>query len=198
MALAVRGLTGELLATTIFPPLIVASANIAAASAAAGELLPWSAIVKRALPRVFAVMLIDLLVQYIVAGGLIGIVQPESIEQFSLSCITLLLGSTLLFADVYASTETQTAWRLVPLAFMRSIMLSWENGNIIRIAYLGALQIPVALVTVMTLQILNLHHLAGAQLIADLPVPTLLAAPFSVLTTVVYLDCLARERRPTS
>lgn len=198
LALLAGGIIGELVATTLFPPFIVAGANIAAATAIAGEVLSWQAILRRALPRLPAIILIDLLVQYIVAGGLIGVAQPESIEQFSLSCITLLLGSTLLFADVYASIETDTPWRLVPFGFMRSIRLSWENGNIIRIAYLGALQIPVALLTVMTQQILGLHHVAGAQLIADLPIPTLLAAPFSVLTTVVYFDCLAREGRTTS
>lgn len=196
----VRGPNGVNLAALALAPLITTIANIRcaldlrAADISARELIGW------AFGRLWAVILIDFVFsfafsegsfQMLLSGGDIGAVLT--------GVLTIVLTSTLAFADVYASIEPQrNALLTLPLAFMRSITLAWQNGNMLRIVMLAVLQVALALVTIMLQQFFELKHIHGAVFFANIPVATLFCAPFAVLTTVMYFDCLAREREATS
>lgn len=196
----VRGSNGVNLAALALAPVITAAANIRcaldlrSAEISTRELIAW------AFGRLWAVILIDFVFsfafsegsfQMLFSGGDVGAVLT--------GILTIVLTSTLAFADVYASIEPQrNAFLALPLAFMRSITLAWQNGNMLRIILLAVLQVALALVTIMLQQFLDLKHVHAAIFIANIPVATLFCAPFAVLTTVIYFDCLAREREATS
>lgn|GEM_PF-3095024 len=195
---AVRGITGANLAGLLLPPIITTIANIRCALDLREVELPARDILAWAFGRVWAVVLIDFIFSYAFADGTFGMLSGE-VSGTLMGALTVVLTSTLIFADVYASIEPQrNALLQIPLAFMRSITLAWQNGNMLRIVLLAVLQIALVLIAIMLQQWLDFKHVHGAIFIASVPLQTLFVAPLSVLTTVVYFDCLAREREAIS
>ncbi|MFN2529253.1 MAG: hypothetical protein ABR584_11125 [Candidatus Baltobacteraceae bacterium] len=195
---AVRGITGANLAGLLLPPIITTIANIRCALDLREAELPMREILAWAFGRVWAVILIDFIFSYAFADGTFGMLSGDASGTF-MGVLTVLLTSTLIFADVYASIEAQrNAFLQIPLAFMRSITLAWQNGNMLRIVLLAVFQITLVLVAIMLQQWLDFKHVRGAIFFASVPLQTLFVAPLSVLTTVVYFDCLARERETIS
>jgi len=179
----------------VLDPLIIVYANILTAADMRGETQAPGTIVGRGLERLWAVILIDFALGYLYAGAFFA--QGQDLAGRFLGFLALLLLTTLLMADVFASTEHEVSTlALIPLSFFRSITLSWQNGNMRRLVWIMAAQIAlIALVEYLTLLLLHRHYSAAqANFYAVTPLATLLTAPFAVLTTVIYLDCLARER----
>lgn len=195
---AVRGVPGANLAGLLLPPFITTIANIRCALDLRDAELPSRDILAWAFSRVWAVILIDFIFSYAFADGTFGMLSGDA-STVLMGVLTVLLTSTLIFADVYASIEPQrNAFLTIPLAFMRSITLAWQNGNMLRILLLAVFQITLVLVAIMLQQLLDSKHVHAAIFLASIPIETLFVAPLSVLSTVVYFDCLARERETTA
>ena len=195
----VRGPAGANIAAYVLTPFLTAVANIQCAVDLRDEQVSARDLFARALGRLWAIILIDFVFYFAFNSGAILMFFPGNDAMNSLlGAMTVAVTSTLLLADVYASVEAQPKWFLVlPLSFMRSISLSWQNGNMLRVLLLAVFLIAEFLVTVMLEQWFTLRHLRGALFLADVPLSTVFAAPFAVLFTVVYFDCVARENTAT-
>ena len=182
----------------IFPPFITALANIRCALDLRDAQLSTQAILAWALRRVAAVIFIDFVFDFAFLIGCAGMLSGDAGDIFT-GILTVLFTSTLVFADVHASVEPQKNVLLsIPVAFMRSIALSWQNGNMVRVLLLALINIALYLVSIMLQQLLLFKHVKGALFLANVPLSTLFVAPVAVLTTVLYFDCVARERRVIS
>ncbi|GAC1655007.1 MAG: hypothetical protein NVS9B12_05890 [Vulcanimicrobiaceae bacterium] len=196
----VRGPLGFDIALGGLTPFVTACANIRCAiDLREGDLPAWH-VVRWALGRLWAVILIDTVFSLAFTSGAMLMFFPANDPANAvLGALTVALTSTMMFADVHASVEPQAHWVFtVPLSLMRSISLSWSNGNIFRVLALGAFVIAEFLVLFMLDEWFALHHVSGGTFLAQIPLSTAFAAPFAVLFTVVYFDCLARERAATS
>jgi len=153
----------------------------------------------RWLRRAIPVIIIDLLCA-LISDSAYGAFSPQSgspsYGEYFLGALTLALGGTLLFADVWATVTDGVTWyALVPFAFFRSITLAWQGPTIFRVLLLVALQVPPVLVSILLAEWMDAKHLSGSWFFADIPLGTLLAGPFQALFTVTYFDALAREQK---
>lgn len=186
---------GIAIAGSIVLPFVVTAVNIQTALDIRGgaisrrELLDWT------LSRVWAVIIIDLAIAFPFGSGVWLIAFSGTLEDVLTGLLTIVLCTTLLLADVFASVEPSPGpIKTLPFAVVRSIMLAWQNGNIVRLLFIAVLQATSILLAATIEKYLVLQHVPGATFLTDVALGTLLAAPFSVLTTVIYFDCLARER----
>jgi len=177
-----------------FTPIIVVVVNIQTAAALRGTPLPLGQLFDLALTRLWAVIIIDLGISWLM-GTAFGAIFSPSIGDAIFGALAFMLGATTLFADVYASVEPQPNWlRTVPLAIFGSISLSWQNGNIVRVFFLAGLWALLFLASALVTQWAVSQHLHDAIFLGVVPLSTLTQAPLAALFTAVYLDSLARTR----
>ncbi|MDQ2679654.1 MAG: hypothetical protein M3Y21_01335 [Candidatus Eremiobacteraeota bacterium] len=185
---------GDILGLLLIAPILVTLVNAGVGSDLCGEQIATYQLFERVLERIWAVIIIDLIVSSLLGAGIAAIGTGDGLEIVLGLAITLMSG-TLLFADVYASTEPKPSMlTILPFSLMRSSALAWQNGNIVRICYLIGLQAVFILLTGLLLTLLKQHHMANIEFWANVPISTALTGPFAALFTVVYYDCLARER----
>ncbi|MDP9017195.1 MAG: hypothetical protein M3N19_02605 [Candidatus Eremiobacteraeota bacterium] len=185
--------------TSAVLPIITTVANIQTALDLRGGELDPREIFAWALRRLWAVMLIDFVVSFTYIVGFVLMVHASSIDDAVMGLLTLLLTSTLVFADVFASVELFPSSLLrIPFAFMRSVALFWQHGNMVRALAILSFQVAAGLLALMLSDWLTFKHAGSAAFVADVPLGTLFAAPFAILTTVVYFDAIAREDEATS
>ena len=179
-------------------PMLTTVANIRCALDLRDAQLPVREVLAWAVRRLWAVIIIDFVFGFAFLDGCYGMISADAGTMFT-GALTIALTSTLVFADVYASVEPQENPLLtIPWAFMRSISLAWQNANMVRIALLALIQVALILLSIMIQQLLEAKHIHGAVFLANVPLSTLFVAPLAVLSTVIYFDCLARERAVTS
>lgn len=194
----IHGIVGILAASLILSPIVTAVANIQSALDIRHGEIPHSEFMEWALSRLWAVILVDFVAWFASFGGT-SLLASASPGEILLGMLSLVLTATLLFADVYVSVEPQPNLLLsIPFAFMRSIGLAWQNGNMMRMLAITAVQIAIFALSDPLYRLLASHHVPGATFAAIVPLGTLLSAPFAVLTTVVYFDAVAREREMTT
>lgn len=185
---------GDFLGALLITPILVTLVNAGVASDRCGERVPARYLFERVLERLWAVIIIDLIVTSILGAGADALNTGDALG-ILLGLAILFMGGTLFFADVYASTEPKPSMlTILPLSFMRSSALAWQNGNILRVCYLIGSQAAVALLITLLGIVLKHEHAANTEFWANLPLSTLSAGPFAALFTVVYYDCIARER----
>ncbi len=185
---------GDALDLLLITPILVTLVNAGIASDLCGEFVRDRLLFERVLERVWAVIIIDFILTSIFVAGADALATGDAFN-ILLGLAILLMSGTLFFADVYASTELQPSMlTILPFSFMRSSALAWQNGNIVRICYLIGLQAALMLMIGLIAVVLRNHHAVDTEFGANLPLYTLTAGPLTALFTVVYYDCIARER----
>lgn len=190
-------MVADAVTTLLVGPVIVAITNVNVAADSAlgnGSDEPgWPARWERVLERLWAVIAIDSIISLLWPLGAGGAASGAGFGMLLLDALVLAFLATLFFADVYACVEPdRPALTLVPLAFARSTLLSWQN--LPRVMVLLAAQLALALVV---LEIDAATKASPAGLVdywTSAAVFTLAAAPVAAWTTTIYLYCVARER----
>jgi hypothetical protein len=178
-----------------FTPIIAVTANIAAAADLRATSLSLGELFDLALTRLWAVIVLDLAFSWLLQVAF-NVMFAPSLGDALVGLIGFILAATLVFADVYASVEPQpNLLRTLPLAIMRSVGLSWQDGNIARVFSLASLLMLLFVGNALLGLWIMTHHVRDAVFLANVPLGTVVQAPLSALFTAVYLDCLARERR---
>jgi hypothetical protein len=178
-----------------FTPIIAVVANIRTAADLRATPMSLGELLDLALTRLWAVIVLDLAFSWLLQVAFTIMFAP-SLGDALVGLCGFMLAATLVFADVYASVEAQpNLLRTVPLAIMRSVWLSWQDGNIARVFSLASLLLLLFVGSALFGQWAITHHVRDAMFLANVPLGTIVQAPLSALFTAVYLDCLARERR---
>jgi len=145
----------------------------------------------RVLERLWAVLLIDLLVVLIAAFGLGGIIAPD-IGSRVLGTGLIVIAISFIFADVYATVADDVPWwLLVPRSFAASMIATWRGLTFTRAMVVFALgdllPAPIAALAQSYLQSLHVAH-------ADFwstAVPVMLLLPVvQAFSTFVFLDAI--------
>jgi hypothetical protein len=178
----------------IFPPILTTIVYVYVAANLSDEshriAQPW----ERILERVWAVVVIDFITSLIFAVALSGFAMG-SLLNAALGVTVLFMFATMLFADVYAAVEPNvTVLGVVPLAFLRSISLAWQKGNLPRILVILSLWLVFNAIQAALLTLFNHWHIRDAAFWSDAPFALLATIPIAAFTALVYFDCVSRER----
>ena len=173
-------------------PLIVVIANVQTARDIMQTPSSLKDLAMIALERWWAVLLIDFVLAILQGNSIAMMVGGTGLADTVLGACALFLTAPLLLADVFASVQAEVSTlTVIPMAILRSLMLFWQNNNALRL--LGLLVLQLLAFSAQRYITTNVAHTLIAQLVVDALIQALIAAPFAVLTTVIYFDCLARE-----
>jgi hypothetical protein len=185
---------GNVAGDAIFPPILTTIVYVYVAANLPDEsqrtARPW----ERILERVWAVIVIDFITSLIFAVGLSGFAMG-SLLNAALGVTVLFMFATMLFADVYAAVEPNvTVLGVVPLAFLRSVSLAWQKGNLPRILVILSLWLVFNAMQAAFFTLFSHWHVRDAAFWADAPFALLATIPIAAFTALVYFDCVSRER----
>ncbi len=188
LVLGLRLDNGLLIVPTLVQPVLATIAYARVAADRGGAAVTPAAFWERVLERVWAVILLDFAVAYIVAVALATALQGNFFERV-LGTVALLYSATLVFADVIATVSDDVPmWLLLPLALWHSIRVAWSPGTFVRVVALLAIAMAVTLAQNGIFALMSVHHVAHASFWAQVPLATILTVPSSVLVVLVYLD----------
>lgn len=150
----------------------------------------------RVLERSWAVLLIDLLFQLVLALGIESLAVPDLFSRL-MGAAVVMIGVSLVFADV-AATVTDDAepwWWLVPRSLGASMAVAWQRVAFARALIVFALLdlFPESVVSIVQ-PLLAQHHVPQPAYWANAISVILLSPPFQALCTFVYLDAIGMKR----
>jgi hypothetical protein len=149
---------------------------------------------ERILERVWAVIVIDLVITILLNTGLTGILAQDPID-IVLGSVIMLISAPLLFADTIATVEEMPVWWLLPGAFWRSLRVA--RGPIyVRAVAILALNLIPALVQVQLLDWMHAKGIANPDFWSLVPLNALTLPPIAAITAVVYRD--ATRKTPSA
>ena len=183
---------GGLIVSSLASALVYASTRADVAGSGGGDI--WT----RALERGWAVIVISFVQSIVIDSGMGGIIEG-AIGSRILGVVLLLLGLTLIFADIDAVVNDEEPWwLLVPLAFSNSIRAAWSGRTMLRVIGLFVAQLVIQQAGYLAIApLLQKLHVADAEFWATMPVNALLLAPFGILTVLVYFDAIGYESKRT-
>jgi hypothetical protein len=161
------------------------------------EPLAPGAILARIARRWWAIVLVDLivwLIRVLTFDFVFGDAEATGYYLFVLP--TLVLWGGLLSADVIASLDDETPPAALPgFALLRSAMLSWRSGNLVRVTLLSAMTLPALMLPMVLDDFFRLHGVPVHDFWSSIPLDALLAGPYQALFTVFYVDLRNRTDR---
>ncbi|HVA26856.1 MAG TPA: hypothetical protein VNF68_01665 [Candidatus Baltobacteraceae bacterium] len=140
-----------------------------------------------------AVIAISLIQQFVIGYGLAGIFQGDVLDRI-LGVVVLVMGLTLIFADIDAVVnDDDTWWLLLPRAFSNSIRAAWTGSTMVRVIGLFLAQYALQQLGLAVRFELQSMHVADAVFWATIPLDALLLVPFGIVTVLVYFDAIGYE-----
>lgn len=155
------------------------------------EDLPPNAAWERFFERVWAVIVIDFIIGVPVIMELLRMAlgdsaDPKALQNMS-AVIVLALSLFFLFADASAVADDDlTVWSIIPLAFLRSLVISLHPLTLARVLLLISLEFALFFPESGLLFLLTKAHVPFADFWAEVPLATFLLPPFAALTLLVY------------
>ncbi len=155
------------------------------------EDLPPGAAWERFLDRVWAVIVIDFIIGVPVIMELLrttlgNSADPKDLQNMG-ALIALVLSLFFLFADASATADDDlTVWNVIPLAFLRSLVISLNPMTFARVLLLIALEFALLLPESGVSILLAKAHVPFADFWSEVPLSTLLQPPLAALTLLVY------------
>jgi hypothetical protein len=181
----------EIYAGFLGPPLVNAFVLMNVGSDAAGVLPRLSQRCERFVERLWAVIIVDVMISVVQASGFFGLASADLGDKV-LGALVMILSAMLIYAEPFVCMENSIqTLTLIPFSLLRSMTLAWVNMQ--RVFSLFALQMIVFAGLYGLLALLAAAQIAKTTL-WELLYVTVTEAPLYALFAVAYLDTLAQER----
>jgi|GEM_PF-5836779 len=186
-----QGKGATLIAATIVPPFFVTIINAFTFADESGELpaATWS----RVLERSWAVLVVDILLQFMTTAAFGSIVSPSLVDRI-LGAAVFVIFVALTFADVHATVgSAEPWWLLVPRSLSASMTVAWHAATVSRtlIAFTVVTLVPT-LVESLLFGTFDQSHVHHADLWAS-AVTNILLPIVQAFCALVYLDAVGYE-----
>ncbi len=151
----------------------------------------------RVLDRLWAVVIVDFIANFVVLAGLAPLAEGTLIDRI-IAIPILLTGAGLVFADAIAVVvDGERWWFLVVHAVGSSIRTAFRGSTLWRAIALLALQfVPIAI----SAELANVsaqHHVALTSFWSDVPLGILFSIPLDALIVLAFFDASGYEPKRT-
>lgn len=184
-----------ILVTSLADAFVIGVVCIGVARDATAEETSPAAILSTALERLWAIFIVEVLVQVLEAMLIPAFTSLEGSYYGLLVAPAALFYGALQSAVVIASIDPDAnSGLIIAKSIGRSFFLSLTGGNIGRTALIGLIAIAPALLEFVLIDLLHARHIAHPTFWGNVPVDMLVVGPLSALVAIFYLDLVKRAK----